>query len=456
VTNFEIRDSTRDVPYRNGGFVIDHGRPAWKEVVVAALIVSASSLLGAACVVAQPTAAPRWITSEVRYVHHGVGAGPVMITRSDGSPEEERRFEPFGAALDAYRTQPGRDDEVGPVDFVGFDLNSLNKRTEPASGWSYHGARWHAPSAGRWLSPDPPVKTPDGGFLTDPWALHPYAYVQQNPTQFWDPEGESPKTISDQVANVMGQIERDYARVGYQASQVDHLNHELIELIERRPRNAYEASVHDHTRRMTMLRLNSAERKLGQMTRQAAERAAAGAASLQGGLISEAEYEGLTGAANRGLKAGRSQHRKSVPSRWTMRLYEPPSTRLVTAPRFERADFQILPRETRMVVARVRGPGLLARIFGRRGGGGASAVVNALPAILHGVEGVVREHSDENYIELPPGVENTVTGADSTFGSYIKQSDLEPWPGWQIIGKGPRAVLQSPDGVSYQFWDGKI
>jgi hypothetical protein len=46
-----------------------------------------------------------------------------------------------------------------------------------------------APQTGRWLTPDPPVKAPDARFMSAPWKLHPYQYVEQNPLVYWDPDG---------------------------------------------------------------------------------------------------------------------------------------------------------------------------------------------------------------------------------------------------------------------------
>ncbi len=127
-----------------------------------------------------------WSASETIYFHQGLGAGPSMITRADGSILEERRHEPFGAPVDAYRDGGA----IGPVDFAVEQHNIHNQPTDPSTGWSYHGARWMAPETARWLTPDPPVKAPDPGFMARPWALHPYQYVEQNPVQFWDPDGK--------------------------------------------------------------------------------------------------------------------------------------------------------------------------------------------------------------------------------------------------------------------------
>jgi RHS repeat-associated protein len=66
----------------------------------------------------------------------------------------------------------------------------LNKETNPATGFSYHGARWIAPQTARWTAPDPPLKAPNSDHIGDPWDLNPYQYVRQNPTLYADPDGE--------------------------------------------------------------------------------------------------------------------------------------------------------------------------------------------------------------------------------------------------------------------------
>ncbi len=141
------------------------------------------------------TEAALWRTQEIRYYHATASAGPSLITREDATILEERRYEPFGTPIDAFReTAPGAT-EAAAVDFRLDPHNILNKKTDPDTAWSYHGARWLAPDTARWLCPDPPVKAPDPKFLADPWALHPYQYVKQNPILFWDPDGRDAEHV---------------------------------------------------------------------------------------------------------------------------------------------------------------------------------------------------------------------------------------------------------------------
>jgi RHS repeat-associated protein len=125
-------------------------------------------------------------TGRVAFYHATFSAGPTVITSDDGRVFDERRYEPFGAAIDSAN---------GPVDFARDPHNLLNQETDVATGWSDHGARWLAPETGRWLTPDPPLKGPDPKHMAEPWALHPYQYVKQNPIVFWDPDGRDDAPI---------------------------------------------------------------------------------------------------------------------------------------------------------------------------------------------------------------------------------------------------------------------
>jgi RHS repeat-associated protein len=122
------------------------------------------------------------------YFHQGIAAGPTLLTTAGPNPTvfDERRFEPFGQPLD-----------VSVAALVGKDpYNNLNKETDAKTGWSYHGARWMAPQTARWLAPDPAIREPEPKTLEAPWELNPYQYATQNPTLFWDPDGEQTGPIA--------------------------------------------------------------------------------------------------------------------------------------------------------------------------------------------------------------------------------------------------------------------
>jgi RHS repeat-associated protein len=120
----------------------------------------------------------------VTYFHQGVAPGPELFTDAGGGLVEERRYEPFGEPIDALAAG-----QVGPVSFGDLDWSALNHQVDPATGWTYHGARWFAPETARWLAVDPPTLSGDVKYAGEPWALHPYQYTDQNPILYWDPDG---------------------------------------------------------------------------------------------------------------------------------------------------------------------------------------------------------------------------------------------------------------------------
>jgi RHS repeat-associated protein len=133
-----------------------------------------------------------------KYFHGGIAPGPTIITSSTGDVFEERRYEPFGQPIDAKRGMA----PAGAVNFTVEPQNILGKLTDPNTGWSYHGARWMAPQTARWLSPDPSAKAPYSSYLSNPWSLHPYQYVSQSPTIFWDPNGlQEEKGVGERVTS---------------------------------------------------------------------------------------------------------------------------------------------------------------------------------------------------------------------------------------------------------------
>jgi RHS repeat-associated protein len=145
------------------------------------------------------------IGARVTYFHQAFSAGPELTTSSTGQLDEDRRTEPFGAAIDAFR-----DGVLQPVDYRRDPINALNKFTDPETQWSFHGARWLAPDTAQWHTPDPPVSAPDPSFMAQPWALHPYQYVNQNPVAYWDPDGREPKNVqpADENLDKLSKIEK--------------------------------------------------------------------------------------------------------------------------------------------------------------------------------------------------------------------------------------------------------
>ena len=171
------------------GFVGRKRRPAWVAATagpIAFFFVASCEMVGAN----RQSAQTLWQRVSVVYFHHGMAAGPVITTNSDGTLREERRYEPFGQPIDA-----NVGGTIGPVDFRREQQNSLGKLTDPSTGWSYHDARWMQSATARWTAPDPRIKTPDRGLVEAFWDLSPYSYGRNNPAMFADPHGAVPVEV---------------------------------------------------------------------------------------------------------------------------------------------------------------------------------------------------------------------------------------------------------------------
>lgn len=136
-----------------------------------------------------------WAAGDREFLHQGFSFGPAMGTseRPDGGEVRllfERRTTPFGAPIDGVHE---RDDGSYAVERSGMfereRLGSLNKEHDPDSGYSYHGARWFAPTLARWMTPDPLYTQSPEAVMADPWQANPYAYVSNDPVGQWDPTG---------------------------------------------------------------------------------------------------------------------------------------------------------------------------------------------------------------------------------------------------------------------------
>ncbi|MGB7291232.1 MAG: RHS repeat-associated core domain-containing protein [Thermodesulfobacteriota bacterium] len=73
------------------------------------------------------------------------------------------------------------------------------KELETATGLYYYGARYHNPNIGRFMSVDPAGADP-----ADPQSWNRYAYVQNNPLTFSDPDGEFLETAWDAFNIALG------------------------------------------------------------------------------------------------------------------------------------------------------------------------------------------------------------------------------------------------------------
>lgn len=105
------------------------------------------------------------------FAHDGLG-GLTAITDSSGAPLASLVYDAWGNQRSSSGAWTG-----GNYRFTGAEL-------DPATGLYHMGARFYAPSLGRWLTEDP---RQDAYF--EPSTLNFYAYVANNPLLYVDPTG---------------------------------------------------------------------------------------------------------------------------------------------------------------------------------------------------------------------------------------------------------------------------
>lgn len=114
--------------------------------------------------------------SGVSYAHTDALGSPTVRTNADRAVLSSTRYEPYGATADG----------ANPVG-IGFTGHVNDVQT----GLVYMQQRYYEPLAGRFLSVDPVVvDTNSGG------SFNRYAYAQNNPYRFTDPDGRSPLDVA--------------------------------------------------------------------------------------------------------------------------------------------------------------------------------------------------------------------------------------------------------------------
>lgn len=112
---------------------------------------------------------------KVTYYHNDALGSPVVATDATGAVVWKETYHPYGL--------PYINSSAAASERLGF----AGKLYDRSTGLSYMGARYYEPYVGRFLSIDP--KEPDEGDLH---SLNRYAYANNNPARFLDPDGHSP------------------------------------------------------------------------------------------------------------------------------------------------------------------------------------------------------------------------------------------------------------------------
>ena len=115
----------------------------------------------------------------VTYFHNDISGTPVLATDANGNVVWKENYRPYGERLNNPSAEAGN-----AIGFAGkpFDSNT---------GLSYMGARYYDPGLGRFMGVD--------AAPADPGSVHGinrYAYANNNPYKYVDPDGHSPIDVA--------------------------------------------------------------------------------------------------------------------------------------------------------------------------------------------------------------------------------------------------------------------
>ncbi len=131
---------------------------------------------------------------EVIHYHNDALGSPVLATDANGDLLWEEAYAPYGSRL----THESREVDCSPGDCFQVETTwdekqwFTGKYEETRLGLQYFGARWYDPQVGRFLSVDP-VPFDIGNI----YSFNAYAYGNNNPYKYVDPDGRAVETPWD-------------------------------------------------------------------------------------------------------------------------------------------------------------------------------------------------------------------------------------------------------------------
>jgi RHS repeat-associated protein len=180
--------TVQSVTFYSNGTSIGTGTPGanntylltWMTNVVGtySLTAKATDNLGASTTSAPLTVSVVQSGPTTVYYHNDFEGSPLAATDAQGQVVWLETYAPYGERYLNQNTS------------IRNGLWYNGKPTEDSSGLSYYGGRWYNPTMGRFYSVDPQRFRDD-----NPLSFNRYAYANNNPYRFVDPNGHSPIDI---------------------------------------------------------------------------------------------------------------------------------------------------------------------------------------------------------------------------------------------------------------------
>jgi RHS repeat-associated protein len=150
-------------------------------------LVVAFMVSWASCAQADPFVAYNTVT----YYHNDVTGSPVVATNQQAQVVWRKTYTPYGEST-------GKDND---------NRKGFTGHVEDANGLVYAGARYYDPALGRFLSTDP-VGFSESNLM----SFNRYAYANNNPYKYVDPDGREVKAVFEKntgtltVTDIAGRV----------------------------------------------------------------------------------------------------------------------------------------------------------------------------------------------------------------------------------------------------------
>lgn len=146
---------------------------------------TASGAKGSKSVTETMSTVTRAVAGLVTYYHNDLSGSPMAATDEDGNMLWKETYEPYG---DKIHRQA-----ASATNKIGFHGRPYDDNT----GLSFMGARYYDPVIGRFLGIDPKAVNPE-----DVHSVNRYAYANNNPYRYVDPDGHSPIDVAFLVYDI--------------------------------------------------------------------------------------------------------------------------------------------------------------------------------------------------------------------------------------------------------------
>jgi RHS repeat-associated protein len=146
------------------------------------------------------------LAGTVVYYHNDIAGTPIAATNESGALLWRESYRPYGERLTNSPASSGN------------DLWFTSRRQDVETGLVYMGARYYDPVVGRFISTDPM-----GFDEANVHSFNRYAYANNNPLKYKDPDGRAAETIWDlaSFAISVGMFKNDPTLANFLGAAVD-------------------------------------------------------------------------------------------------------------------------------------------------------------------------------------------------------------------------------------------